>query len=87
MNLRQTLIADFQTPKLVQPSQSALYHPACFAQAAAVRRQFSRDEAANAACSKHLAMCSRVVGPVTLDALRPTAWAPWFTAHERNAIN
>ena len=40
MNFGQTLIADLQTPKLVQPSQSALHNPARFAQAAAVRPTF-----------------------------------------------
>ena len=87
MNFGQTLIADLQTPKLVQPSQSALHNPARFAQAAAVRGQLSRDQAANAACSKHLAMCSRVVGPIALNTVRSIAWAPWLAAHGRNAFN
>jgi hypothetical protein len=87
MNFGQTLIADLQTSKLVQPSQSALHNPARFAQAAAVRRQLSRDQAANAACCKQLAMCLRVVGPVALNTVRSTARAPRLAAHRWYAFN
>ena len=87
MNFGQTLVADLQTSKLMQPSQSALHNPTGFAEAAAVRGQLSRNLAANTAFSKHLPMCSRVVGPIALNAVGSTAWAASFAAHWRNAFN
>ncbi len=87
MNLGQALIADLQTPKLMQPSQRAFDNPAGLAQTAAMRDPLAGDQVANAACRKGVAVRSRIVGPIALHAVRSTPRASWLAAHRRDAFD
>ncbi len=73
MNLRSLFVSDAQSPKLVQPGERALDHPAQGPQPGTMGQASPGQPALDAALGQRLTMRLRVVGTVTEEALREIA--------------
>jgi hypothetical protein len=80
------LIAYPQPAPLRQPGQGPFHHPAMDAQATAMIYPAFGQHGGDAECSQRLPMGRRIIGPVPLDAVRPTSGAPTLAPHGRNSL-
>ena len=76
MNVRQSLVADFETAELVQPCDGALNHPSSFAQAAAVRGVASCQVGLNTSSFEPVAQRLGIIRPICLDSIRLMTRSP-----------
>lgn len=70
MNEMQSFVANFQSAKLMQPSNRALDNPTCLAQATAMCGTPPCQIWGDAQCTKRLAVGGGIVSTVTLDPMR-----------------
>ncbi len=87
MDFGQPFVPDAQAPKLAQPSDGALDHPAGGAQATAVRRPPFGEQGANPAPAQLRPMRLGVVGAVPLDDRRARPRPSPAPPHQGNPID
>jgi len=87
MDIRTTLVTDAKPAVLVQPTQSAFDNPTVHTETAAVFAVALGQNGLDVAIAKCSPMRLRVIGSVTLDALRTATWSPRFASYRRYGIN
>ncbi len=86
MEILPPFIADAEAPELMPPRDGALHDPAEDAQATAMRGVAAGQDGGAARRAQLAAVGLRIVGAVTLDALRSTPWAAPLPAEGRNGL-
>lgn len=84
MDIGSTFIAHAQPAVLRQPRQRAFDHPAVAPQTAAMGCAALCQDRGDTQSPQGLAMGLRIIAPITLEALRPSSWAPTLPPHRRN---
>ena len=87
MNVGAALVADAQSPVLVQPADRALDDPALLAEARAVWLLGRRDRGADPASAQLLPVSAGVVGAVTEQPPRPAAGPAALAADGRDRVD
>ena len=87
VNIGAALPADPQAAELVQPAESAFHHPACRAQAAAMRGAATRQNRCDAAGAQGMPVPSGIVSPIALHTIGPEARWSDMARHGRNGLH
>ncbi len=87
MNVATTIEADTKTPEVMEPRVSAFYHPAKFAQTAAMFGSAPRDHRPDATIAQTLAMCVGVVATIAVNDFGLAKWPAARAANREDGID
>jgi hypothetical protein len=87
MNVVAFLITNAKTPILMQPGNTAFYHPAIDAQSASVFSPAFSQQGDNSSAAKLLPMRLGVIAPITKDAVRTLNWSANLACDCRDTVN
>lgn len=81
MNIRTPFVTNAQAPELMQPTQRALYDPAGFAQAAAMRPAFTSQPVGDVQTLQPAVMGPTAISPIALHQIRSLTRSTCFAGH------